>query len=104
MFQENYANLRIPGGLIKHQTIKIFKTSKTCCCFKIQLLPSPFHLQDYLWDIFKFFNFQALKYQTEQGPVDAVTGNAKYTINESNLLRETIDTKQLVSLFFLEKQ
>ncbi|PAV76209.1 hypothetical protein WR25_21348 [Diploscapter pachys] len=37
----------------------------------------------------------ALKYQTEQGPVDAVTGNAKYTINESNLLRETIDTKQL---------
>ncbi|KAK6013937.1 IPT/TIG domain protein, partial [Ostertagia ostertagi] len=31
--------------------------------------------------------FKALKYQTERGPVDAVTGNARYTINEAKLLR-----------------
>lgn len=35
--------------------------------------------------------FKALKYQTERGPVDAVTGNARYTINESKLLREIVD-------------
>ncbi|PIO52997.1 hypothetical protein TELCIR_25688, partial [Teladorsagia circumcincta] len=33
----------------------------------------------------------ALKYQTERGPVDAVTGNARYTINEAKLLREIVD-------------
>ncbi|KHJ88114.1 IPT/TIG domain protein [Oesophagostomum dentatum] len=35
--------------------------------------------------------FKALKYQTERGPVDAVTGNARYTINEAKLLREIVD-------------
>uniref|UniRef100_A0A1I7WME4 Sema domain-containing protein n=1 Tax=Heterorhabditis bacteriophora TaxID=37862 RepID=A0A1I7WME4_HETBA len=34
----------------------------------------------------------ALKYQTERGPVDAVSGNARYTINEAKLLRETVET------------
>ncbi|KAJ1346553.1 hypothetical protein KIN20_001370 [Parelaphostrongylus tenuis] len=35
--------------------------------------------------------YKAFKYQTEKGPVDAVTGNARYTINESKLLREIVD-------------
>ncbi|KAE9421447.1 hypothetical protein Angca_002229, partial [Angiostrongylus cantonensis] len=35
--------------------------------------------------------YKALKYQTEKGPVDAVTGSARYTINESKLLREIVD-------------
>uniref|UniRef100_A0A8R1HQ86 Sema domain-containing protein n=1 Tax=Caenorhabditis japonica TaxID=281687 RepID=A0A8R1HQ86_CAEJA len=40
-----------------------------------------------------FYLYKALQYQTDKGPVDAVTGDARYTINESKLLRESVDTK-----------
>ncbi|KAG8447804.1 hypothetical protein GDO86_015056 [Hymenochirus boettgeri] len=33
----------------------------------------------------------AIKYQVDKGPVDAVTGKAKRTLNDSHLLREDID-------------
>lgn len=44
-----------------------------------------------------FYLYKALQYQTDKGPVDAVTGDARYTINESKLLRESVETKTLVS-------
>uniref|UniRef100_A0A4W4ENG9 PSI domain-containing protein n=1 Tax=Electrophorus electricus TaxID=8005 RepID=A0A4W4ENG9_ELEEL len=35
--------------------------------------------------------FRAIKYQVDKGPVDAVTGKAKRTLNDSHLLREDIE-------------
>uniref|UniRef100_A0A673X2I4 Plexin B3 n=1 Tax=Salmo trutta TaxID=8032 RepID=A0A673X2I4_SALTR len=35
--------------------------------------------------------YRAIKYQVDKGPVDAVTGKAKRTLNDSHLLREDID-------------
>ncbi|VDM53657.1 unnamed protein product, partial [Angiostrongylus costaricensis] len=43
--------------------------------------------------------YKALKYQTEKGPVDAVTGSARYTINESKLLREIVDDVTVPRMF-----
>jgi hypothetical protein len=40
--------------------------------------------------------YQALKRQTEKGPVDAVTGDACYSLSEQNLLCETFEAKLLV--------
>nr|XP_014353505.1 PREDICTED: plexin-B1-like [Latimeria chalumnae] len=39
--------------------------------------------------------YRAIKYQVDKAPVDAVTGKAKRTINDSRLLRENIDYKAL---------
>ncbi|KAM9785477.1 plexin-B3 [Neosynchiropus ocellatus] len=35
--------------------------------------------------------YRAIKYQVDKGPVDAVTGRAKRTLNDSHLLREDVD-------------
>ncbi|XP_015824262.3 plexin-B3 [Nothobranchius furzeri] len=35
--------------------------------------------------------YRAIKYQVDKGPVDAVTGKAKRTLNDSHLLREDMD-------------
>ncbi|KAI5628464.1 plexin-B1 [Silurus asotus] len=35
--------------------------------------------------------FRAIKHQVDKGPVDAVTGKAKYTLNDSRLLREDLE-------------
>uniref|UniRef100_A0A665TAN6 Plexin-B1 n=1 Tax=Echeneis naucrates TaxID=173247 RepID=A0A665TAN6_ECHNA len=35
--------------------------------------------------------FRAIKHQVDKGPVDAVTGKAKYTLNDNRLLREDVD-------------
>ncbi|CAI2335647.1 unnamed protein product [Caenorhabditis sp. 36 PRJEB53466] len=51
-----------------------------------------------------FYLYKALQYQTDKGPVDAVTGDARYTINESRLLRESVETKTLmISVIPFEK-
>ncbi|KAJ8017133.1 hypothetical protein DPEC_G00014590 [Dallia pectoralis] len=39
--------------------------------------------------------FRAIKHQVDKGPVDAVTGKAKYTLNDSRLLREDVEYKTL---------
>ncbi|KAJ3602767.1 hypothetical protein NHX12_030515, partial [Muraenolepis orangiensis] len=39
--------------------------------------------------------FRAIKHQVEKGPVDAVTGKAKYTLNDNRLLREDLEYKTL---------
>jgi Fe2+ or Zn2+ uptake regulation protein len=40
--------------------------------------------------------YQALKRQSEKGPVDAITGEACYSLSEQNLLCEKVDAKMLV--------
>ena len=37
--------------------------------------------------------FKALKQQSEKGPVDAVTGEARYSLSEDKLLRQAVDFK-----------
>ena len=44
--------------------------------------------------------YRAIKYQVDKGPVDAVTGKAKRTLNDSHLLREDIDYCSIVCLSF----
>ncbi|XP_049727979.1 plexin-B3 isoform X3 [Elephas maximus indicus] len=39
--------------------------------------------------------FRAIKYQVDKGPVDAVTGKAKRTLNDSRLLREDVEFRPL---------
>ena len=37
--------------------------------------------------------FKAVKQQTEKGPVDAVTGEARYSLSEDKLLRQAVEFK-----------
>ena len=39
--------------------------------------------------------FKAVKQQTEKGPVDAVTGEARYSLSEDKLLRQAVEFKVL---------
>lgn len=41
--------------------------------------------------------YRAIKYQVDKGPVDAVTGKAKRTLNDSHLLREDIEYCSVVT-------
>ncbi len=43
--------------------------------------------------------FRAIKHQVDKGPVDAVTGKAKYTLNDNRLLREDLEYHTLVRIF-----
>lgn len=43
--------------------------------------------------------FRAIKHQVDKGPVDAVTGKAKYTLNDNRLLREDVEYRTLVKLY-----
>lgn len=45
--------------------------------------------------------FRAIKHQVDKGPVDAVTGKAKYTLNDNRLLREDLEYRTLVRIFEL---
>lgn len=47
-----------------------------------------------------FMLYKAIKLQVEKGPVDYVTGDARYSLSEDRLLREKIEPKTLVSLQF----
>jgi len=40
--------------------------------------------------------YRAIKQQTEKGPVDAVTGEAKYSLSEDRLIRQQIDYQVIV--------
>ena len=41
--------------------------------------------------------YKAIKLQAEKGPVDCVTGDARYSLSEDTLLREKIEARILVS-------
>jgi plexin A len=42
--------------------------------------------------------FRAVKQQIDKGPVDMLTGEARYSLSEDKLIRQQIDYKQLVSV------
>lgn len=42
--------------------------------------------------------YRAIKYQVDKGPVDAVTGKAKRTLNDSHLLREDMEYCSVVTI------
>uniref|UniRef100_A0AAR2LBR8 Sema domain-containing protein n=1 Tax=Pygocentrus nattereri TaxID=42514 RepID=A0AAR2LBR8_PYGNA len=44
-----------------------------------------------------FMLYCAIKQQMEKGPIDAITGEARYSLSEDKLIRQQIDYKQLVS-------
>lgn len=43
-----------------------------------------------------FSLFCAIKQQMEKGPIDAITGEARYSLSEDKLIRQQIDYKTLV--------
>lgn len=48
-----------------------------------------------------FMLFRAVKQQVDKGPVDAITSEARYSLSEEKLIRQSIDFKPMVSIFFL---
>lgn len=44
-----------------------------------------------------FMLYCAIKQQMEKGPIDAITGEARYSLSEDKLIRQQIDYKMLVS-------
>ena len=46
-----------------------------------------------------FMLYKAIKHQTEKGPVDAVTAEARYSLHEDRLLREKTEARNLVSYY-----
>lgn len=42
--------------------------------------------------------YKAIKLQAEKGPVDYVTGDARYSLSEDKLLREKIEPKVMVRI------
>jgi len=44
-----------------------------------------------------FLLFRAVKQQIDKGPVDMLTGEARYSLSEDKLIRQQIEYKQLVS-------
>uniref|UniRef100_A0A8B9ZH66 Plexin A1 n=1 Tax=Anas platyrhynchos TaxID=8839 RepID=A0A8B9ZH66_ANAPL len=45
-----------------------------------------------------FMLYCAIKQQMEKGPIDAITGEARYSLSEDKLIRQQIDYKMLVSI------
>ncbi|XP_006877284.1 PREDICTED: plexin-B3 [Chrysochloris asiatica] len=46
--------------------------------------------------------FRAIKYQVDKGPVDAITGKAKRTLNDSRLLREDVEFRPLTLMVLVD--
>lgn len=44
-----------------------------------------------------FMLFCAIKQQMEKGPIDAITGEARYSLSEDKLIRQQTEYKTLVS-------
>lgn len=45
--------------------------------------------------------FRAVKQQVDKGPVDAITSEARYSLSEEKLIRQSIDFKPMVKFFIL---
>ncbi len=48
-----------------------------------------------------FMLYCAIKQQMEKGPIDAITGEARYSLSEDKLIRQQIDYKTLVSTLIM---
>ena len=44
--------------------------------------------------------FQAIKQQTSKGPVDSLTGEARYSLSEDKLIRQQIQYKPMVNVLY----
>lgn len=62
---------------------------------KLNFSPS-FQCQDSVGEPL-YMLFRGIKHQVDKGPVDWVTGKAKYTLNDNRLLREDLEYRTLVS-------
>lgn len=49
-----------------------------------------------------FMLYCAIKQQMEKGPIDAITGEARYSLSEDKLIRQQIDYKTLVSITLIK--
>lgn len=47
-----------------------------------------------------FLLYRAIKQQVDKGPVDAVTSEARYSLSEEKLIRQSITYKAMVSRVF----
>jgi len=45
-----------------------------------------------------FMLYRAIKQQVDKGPVDMVTGEARYSLSEDRLIRQQIEYRQLVGI------
>ena len=50
-----------------------------------------------------FMLYCAIKQQMEKGPIDAITGEARYSLSEDKLIRQQIDYKTLVSKLIVSR-
>lgn len=48
--------------------------------------------------------FCAIKQQMEKGPIDSITGEARYSLSEDKLIRQQIEYKTLVSHRHINKR
>lgn len=46
-----------------------------------------------------FMLFRAMKQQVDKGPVDSITSEARYSLSEEKLIRQSIDFKPMVSIY-----
>lgn len=77
----------IPFGLGIQIFIYAFSCSPDCCLSPLQeCAGEPL-----------FSLFCAIKQQMEKGPIDSITGEARYSLSEDKLIRQQIDYKTLVS-------
>jgi len=47
--------------------------------------------------------FRAMKQQVDKGPVDMITGEARYSLSEDKLIRQQIEYRQLVGSLYLSQ-
>lgn len=48
--------------------------------------------------------FRAMKQQVNKGPIDAITSEARYSLSEEKLIRQSIDFKPIVSFVVHSKK
>lgn len=51
-----------------------------------------------------FVLFRAIKQQVDKGPVDAVTSEARYSLSEEKLIRQSVDYKSITAYFSIAPQ
>lgn len=86
-----YSFLKVKGCLFLYLSVVFSNLSEVAALLFVS--PSPVCLsvcQEVAGEPL-YMLYRAIKYQVDKGPVDAVTGKAKRTLNDSHLLREDID-------------
>uniref|UniRef100_A0A7N8Y9A6 Plexin-A1 n=1 Tax=Mastacembelus armatus TaxID=205130 RepID=A0A7N8Y9A6_9TELE len=74
--------------------LSLFFLSIYCASFTSICLPLFFRFQECAGEPL-FMLYCAMKQQMEKGPIDAITGEARYSLSEDKLIRQQIDYKTL---------